>query len=146
MIGIGIGRMDTRNGLTDRLPAAMAARPAAPGLVLVIGLLAAAIGGWTVLSATWFWPAATVLVVLAVGSNTVRQAVQRRRQTREHKQQMDTANALLNDHPPAEQEPELSGSIRELGGLVERFGHKLDDLLAEVHTEKSAAEPRPHRS
>ena len=139
--------MDTRNGLTEQFLAAVAARPAAPALALVGGLLAAAIGGWTPASAAWVWPACTVLMVLAIGLNAVRQDVLRRVTGREHKQQMDTANALLNDHPPAtEPEPELSGSIRELGSLVERFGHKLDDLLAEVHAEKSAAEPRSRRS
>src|SRR4051794_24934808 len=134
--------MDTRNRLTQRLPAAVAARPSAPGLLLVAGLLAAAIGGWTVTSGAWFWPACAVLRVLAIGTNAIRQDVLRRVHRREHCQRMDTANALLNDRAPVEPEPELTGSIRELGGLVERFGHKLDDLLAEVHTEKSAADPR----
>jgi|tagenome__1003787_1003787.scaffolds.fasta_scaffold20849846_2 hypothetical protein len=138
--------MDTRNRLIERLRAAAAARPAAPGLVLVAALLAAALGGWTVTSVTWFWPAWAALLVLAIGMNTVRQDVRRRALNREHQQRMDTANALLNEQPPVHPQPELTGSIRELGGLVERFGHKLDDLLAEVHTEKSAAEPRSHRS
>jgi hypothetical protein len=86
-----------------------------------------------------------VLVLLTIGMNTVRQDVLRRVQSHAHKQRMDTANALLNDQPTPEPEPDLSGSIRELGGLVERFGHKLDDLLAEVHTEKTA-DPKPRRS
>ena len=136
--------MDTGNGLTQRLLTAVAIRPAAPGLVVVAGLLGVAASGWRVTSVTWFWPAGTAMVLLAVGMNTVRQDVWRRVQSHGHKQRMDTANALLNDH--TEPEEKISGSIRELGGLVERFGHKLDDLLAEVHAEKSSADQRSHRS
>jgi len=144
---IGIGRMDTRTGLTKRLLAALAIRPAAPGLILVVGLAVLAVSGRPVTSVVWFWPVCTGLLVLAVVMNAAHQDIWRRLQGREHKQRMDTANALLNEHPPiVEPEPEITGSIRELGGLVKRFGHKLDDLLAEVHTEKSSAEHRPHRS
>ena len=139
--------MDTRNGMTERLLAAAATRPAVPGLVLVAGILLAAGSGWTVTSVTWFWPSVTAVVLLAVVLNTGRQDVLRRIQAHQHQQRMDTANALLNDQVPTpEPEAEITGSIRELGGLVERFGHKLDDLLAEVHTEKSAADQRPRRS
>lgn len=143
--------MNTRNVLerlpTERLLGAVANRPAGPGLMLVVGLLAVAISGWTVTSAAWFWPTCAVVVVLAVAVNAVCQDVRRRVQTRHHKQRMDTANALLNDHLAfVEPEKKITGSIRELGGLVERFGQKLDELLTEVHSEKSSADQRPHRS
>jgi hypothetical protein len=133
--------------LAQRLLGAVAIRPAAPGLLLVVALVAIAISGWTVTSVTWFWPAVAVVVVVPVLLNAARQDVWRRVQSHEHKQRMNTANALLNDHPPATgPATDLTGSIRELGALVERFGLTLDDLLAEVHAEKSAAEQRPRRS
>jgi hypothetical protein len=130
--------MDTRNGVSARLLGAVAIRPAGPGLVLVAGLLAIAITGWPATSVPWLWPVCTVLVVMAVVINTARQDVSRRAQTRRHQQRLATANALLNDRPPPiEPDDEIIGSIRELGGQVERFGHKLDDLLSEAHAEKS---------
>ena len=139
--------MDTRNGLSARLLGALAMRPAGPGLVLVAGLLAIAVSGQPVTTVPWFWPAGTAIVVLAVVMNAARQDVRRRGQARRHRQRMDTANALLNDRPSLpDSEPEIVGSIRELGWLVEGFGHKLDDLLTEVHVEKSAADHRSHRS
>ncbi len=138
-----IGRMDTRNGLSARLLSGLAIRPAGPGLVLVVALLAVAVSGQSMTSVTWFWPACAALVVLAVVINAIRQDIRRHLQARQHRQRMDTANTLLNDRPSlADSEAEISGSLRELGGLVEVFGHKLDDLLAEVHAEKSAAELR----
>jgi ABC-type nickel/cobalt efflux system permease component RcnA len=126
---------------TERLIAAVAVRPAAPGLMVVVGLLGVAISGWRVTSAAWFWPACAALMLLAVVLNTIRQDVWRRVQSHEHKHRMDTANALLNDENSAGSTRELA-TLRELGSLVERFGHKLDDLLAEVHAEKSSAEQR----
>ena len=132
--------MHTRNGLSARLLGALAIRPAGPGLVLVAGLLAVAISGWPAPSVPWFWPAAATFVVLAVVLNTAQQELRRRAQARRHRQRMDTANALLNDRPAVvEAEPEIAASIRELGGRVESFGHKLDDLLAEVHAETAGA-------
>ena len=128
---------------TERLIAAVAVRPAAPGLLVVVGLLGVAISGWRVTSAAWFWPSCAALMLLAVVLNTIRQDVWRRVQRHEHKQRMDTANALLNDENSAGSTRELA-TLRELGSLVERFGHKLDDLLAEVHAEKSSAEQRSH--
>ena len=139
--------MGMEQPLAQRLLSAVAIRPAAPGLLLVVALLAVAISGWTVTSVAWFWPAVAVVVVVPVLLNTARQDVWRRLQRHEHKQRMNTANALLNDHPPTtEPSADLTGSIRELGALVQRFGLTLDDLLAEVHAEKTAADQRPRRS
>ncbi|HST85602.1 MAG TPA: hypothetical protein VLL08_27940 [Kineosporiaceae bacterium] len=139
--------MDTRNGLGVRLLSALAMRPAGPGLVLVAGVLAVAASGEPLTTVPWFWPAGTAIVVLAVAMNAARQDIRRRVQARRHRQRMDTANALLNDRPSLiESETEITGSIRELGWLVEGFGHKLDDLLTEVHDEKSTADQRLHRS
>ena len=126
---------------TERLIAAAAVRPAAPGLVVVVGLVGVAVSGWRVTSAAWFWPTCAALMLLVVVLNTIRQDVLRRVQSHQHKQRMDTANALLNDESATGSVRELA-SLRELGSLVERFGHKLDDLLAEVHAEKSSAEQR----
>jgi ABC-type nickel/cobalt efflux system permease component RcnA len=138
--------MDTGNGLTERLLGAVATRPAAPGLAVVAVLLIAAGSGWSVLSVDWFWPACAALIVLAVVMNAVRQDLWRRVQTHEHQQRMGTANDLLNEHSAAVEPDRITGSIRELGGLVEKFGHKLDDLLAEVHAENAAAQQGQHRS
>jgi hypothetical protein len=138
--------MHTRNGLMDRLLDAVAIRPAAPGLVLVAALLTMAALGWSGTSAVWFWPACATLVVLVVGLNTAREDFWRRVAGHEHKQRMSTANALLNEHPTAGPDDEISGSIRELGGLVERVGRRLDDLLAEVHAENRSSVPKARRS
>jgi hypothetical protein len=139
--------MDTRNGVTERLLSALAIRPAAPGLALVAVLTLAAVLNWPMTTVTWFWPTCAAVTVLTVLLNTGRQDVLRRVQGYRHQQRMDTANALLNDQVPAtDPEEEITGSIRELGGVVERFGHKLDDLLAEVHTEKSSADQRQRHS
>lgn len=137
--------MDTPNGLTERLRHALAIRPGAPGLVVVAALLVAAATGRPVTSADWFWPACAAVTVLAVLLNTARQDFWRRVQIRDHQHRMDTANALLNEHPPAVGAPEvITGSIRELGDLVQRFGHQLDDLLTEVHAETHPGEQRRH--
>ena len=138
--------MHTRNGLMDRLLDAVAIRPAAPGLILVAALLVMAAFGWTGTSATWFWPACATLVVLLVVLNTAREDFWRRVARHEHKQRMATANAVLNDHPTAGPDDEISGSIRELGGLVERVGRRLDDLLVEVQAETRSAGPKARRS
>jgi hypothetical protein len=139
--------MGMEQPLAQRLLGAVAIRPAAPGLLLVVALVAIAISGWTVTSVAWFWPAVAVVVVLPLLLNAARQDVWRRMQSHEHKQRMNTANALLNEHPPAaEPAGDLTGSIRELGARVERFGLTLDELLAEVHAEKTAADQRPRRS
>ena len=138
--------MHTRNGLMDRALDAVAIRPAAPGLMLVVALLVIAAAGWPMTSAAWFWPTCATAVVLLVVGNTVRDDFWRRVARHEHKQRMATANALLNEHPTTGPEDEISGSIRELGGLVERVGHRLDDLLAEVHAENRTAGQKARRS
>jgi hypothetical protein len=139
--------MDTRNGLSLRLLGALAMRPAGPGLILVAGVLALAVSGEPLTTAPWFWPATTTIVVLMVVMNTAWQDIRRRVHARRHQRRMYTANTLLNDRPSLlDSEIEITGSIRELGWLVEGFGHKLDDLLTEVHDEKSAADQRSHRS
>jgi hypothetical protein len=138
--------MHTPNGLTHRLLHAVSIRPAVPGLVVVVGLLLIAVCGWTITAATWFWPVCAGLIVSAVLINTGRRDAWRRIRSYQHNQRMIVANGLLNHHPVAVRtEDEITGSIRELGGLVERFGQRLDDLLTEVHTEKQSAAPKQHR-
>jgi hypothetical protein len=138
--------MHTPNGLTHRLLHAVSIRPAAPGLAITVGLLIAAVAGWTVTDATWFWPVCAGLVVLAVLLNTGRREGRLLLRSYQHTQRMNVANGLLNHHPAAvRNEDEVTGSIRELGGLVERFGQRLDDLLAEVHAEKQSASAKQHR-
>jgi hypothetical protein len=152
--------MDTRNRVSEPVLDGLTFPPAAPGMLLLAGLLAVTISGWTVTSADWFWPACAALAVLTVILSTVRHEMWRRARSRQHAQRMHMANAILNDRlafvEPVDEidnsldfvQPidEIGRSIREIGDLVERFGHKLDDLLTEVHTEKSSAVPRPRRS
>jgi len=137
--------MHTRNGLPDRLLDAVAIRPAAPGLLAVVVLLILAASGATLVPAAWVWPAGAAGLVITVLLNTVRQDLARRVAGLRHQQRMSTANALLNDTRLSENrttgpDDELFGSLRELGGLVERVGRRLDDLLAEVHAENRAGQ------
>jgi hypothetical protein len=136
----------TQRGSTHRLLHAVAIRPAVPGLVVVACLLVLAASGWTVSSAPWVWPTCAGLIVAAVLINLGGHDAWRRVRSYQHTQRMIVANGLLSTHPAAvRSEDEITGSIRELGGLVERFGQRLDDLLAEVHAENQAAAAKQHR-
>jgi hypothetical protein len=138
--------MHTPNGLTHRLLHAVSIRPAVPGLVVVVGLLVVAASGSTLTAAGWFWPTCAGLIVSAVLIDTGRRDAWLRVRSYQHTQRMAVANGLLNNHPAAVRaEDEIAGSIRELGGLVEQFGRRLDDLLAEVHSENQSAARKQHR-
>jgi membrane protein implicated in regulation of membrane protease activity len=110
--------MDTRNGLIDRPPATpapdsqalaaalaglrlLATRPAVPGLALVAALLVAAMAGWTLTSAAWFWPSCAGLALSTMVIGTLRQDLWRHLQTRRHRQRIDTAHHLLSQRPAA---------------------------------------------
>lgn len=150
--------MDTANGVPQRFGHIMATRPSAPGLVVVGGLLLAAVSGQALNIPGQLWLTAAVAATLAVAANAGRHEVRREIHLRRHQRRMHTVHGLLTERAADRAEAaadvspliygveEATGTLRELEAMVEDVNLKLDGLLREVQSETAGATGKQRRA